>query len=373
MNIYLIDVLIVFAIAFISFFNRQPSYSLNTNGSLIIKRGKIGVLLGVLTIFFVLFLSMGLRGDFDGDTINYFYIFRNSSGSSIQDVLSHTNSIGYYLLNFAFVKISNNYLHFLLFVAAIISFSYCRFVYKYSEVPWLSMLFLLCSGSFFTGFNLMRQILVASMFSLTFGLIVEKKFIRYLIAVILISTLHTSLIFMVFAYFIPNIRWRKSSITIVIITTIILSVFFYIFSDRAFYYLTGFLYKNYANEGHYGTTEGISFFGTAKAIILALVVLVNKKYFNLDSRRDSLLYNSAIFYIVIAVCGFKLFIIQRFIHYFVPFLMISYAHIASSIKVSTKKIQFLAIVSIILFSSLINTMLYSEYYFYWENSKIFWG
>lgn len=367
MNVYLLNIVAIVVLGIIQE---------NNNLTLIInkKRYSIGTTLIVLTVFTLMALEMGLRGDFTIDTINYYSIFNSYRGEAFEKLSSSRDYLFFNFLLRIFPPTKKGYLSFLIMIGIIIAYAYTKFILSHSDLFWMSALLLFCGGTFYTGFNVMRQIMAASLFALTFTYIFQKKFIQFCISVLLISTIHLSAIIMIPIYFVltSHLNFKRYKI-LKIFSIFLICVSMYFFTPFLFSFISKYVYIEYNSSSADVVTEGIGILGTLKAIVLAGGVIINSKYFDMDKIRDRVIYNGSIIYLIIAVCGANIFIIQRFTHYFVPCLLIAYPHIMSQIQSKKNRMVYKVVIASLFIISGINVVLDPNYYFFWDNKIISWG
>lgn len=322
--------------------------------------------------FVLLTLEMGLRGDFDIDTIHYCWMFEASASDTINDILGRSRDFSYFIYSMLFAKITDSFVLFLLSLAAIEAFGFVHFIAKESKSFWLSLLILFCSGTFYTGFNIMRELIAASLVCNCYKFIYEKQFAKYVIFIIILSTIHMSALFMLPLYFITRIKWNGKSILTVVIIVSFLAIFLYQMADTIVSLTTLYAYNEYNDQWHFGMDEGISLAGTLKSVVLSGGVLMGYKYFNFKDSRDVLIFNGCILNIIIAVCGMKIFMIQRFTHYLIPFMVIGYPLILSRMKNHSQRQLWQTIIVLLFIASIMNTIINSNYYFFWDNIEYIW-
>lgn len=366
MNIYIFNIFLVLLIFILSPKRSKDKYTTNN------VHGRYGRI-SIIIIFTTMFLEMGLRGDLYIDTINYYNKFVDLGHESLKSVLQGNKDLGYDLISHFFFRfISQQYLYYLLFISVVISACFSIFIYRESLMIWLSFFVLLCSGSFYSGFNIMKEIMVVSFFSLLYYYIYRRCFVKYVLITLFISMIHTSALFMLPVYFLPLIRWKhvdyKWAIALLILTLYLAGQIMGVVVEK----LIGTFWVHLAREGAFGMDEGISLQGTIKAVVLGMFVVLNLKKFNKNSSREMLIYNGCIMYVFFAICGYKLYMIQRFVHYFTPCLMIGYPIVISRINDLNRRRIVLALTVIVLILSSINIILEPPYYFYWNNVVVKW-
>ncbi len=368
MNIYLFNVVFVLCIAVVSPFFQK----------LYLKKPKIniGIVLFSVLVFSILFFEMAFRGDFTTDIRTYHYTF-SIANEKLMDFIKSDNffdnkDILFQILKILIKQFEGTFLHFLVIIASIISFSYVKFVKNNSPIFWLSFLILFCSGSFYSGFNVMRQILVAALCSLCYQFIEKKEFLKYFVSIVFIAGFHLSTIIMIPAYFFLNIQWKKKNSLLMIAIVVAMTLSTYFFADDIIAVVTKFIYSEFSSDNAFGMSYGVGILSILKSIAMASGVLLNYKRFDMKNSKERLIYNGTILYLIFAVIGSKIYMIQRFTHFFIPCLMIGYPILLTKIQ-SPKNRQFATIVTVCFFiASGINVMIDGVYYFYWENQMLNW-
>lgn len=201
-----------------------------------------------------------LRADSVGaDTANYARIFELHADISWEDCFEYFKEYyiegeelyefepGYILFEKLVSSIWNNQWFYKFVVAVIFMNSLGRFVYKNSDDPFIA--FLLYSGLFYNMFSLTgyRQVLSVAIGILwAYEYLKERKFVKFLLLVLIGATIHKStLIFLVF-YFIS-----KKKITLSYAVTAIGAIFVMIaLRNQLFEFVKGFVgYEEFGAEG----------------------------------------------------------------------------------------------------------------------------
>lgn len=178
-----------------------------------------------LTAIFLIAVA-GLRSRYVGtsDTNDYANMFENLSsytsfGSYFAGILKKGKFLifsecAFHLFCYLLSKISDNAQFLLLVTSAINVLSVLFFIKNNSKNTEVSTIGYICLGSFTFAMNGMRQALAMSICLLSFEFVKKKKFIPFLLTVILAMLFHkTAFIFLV-VYFVHNIRWNRFNITV---------------------------------------------------------------------------------------------------------------------------------------------------------------
>lgn len=259
------------------------------NKSRRINNKQVAILLALVSGA-VLIIFAGVRRDV-GDTPVYISFFKRHT-----DSLSETwknmdifNEGGFELLQ-TFIKkfvTSDPYCYIFLMSLIPLGLVLCIF-YKYGRSFSLCILLFILSGNYVTSMNGIRQFFVASILFFCFKWIYEKRYFKYVLLVLLLSTIHKSaILFIAFAFVLNLPAWKKGSKGIMMGG--ILIYLLYPISSQWFNLLL-------SNTGYANYGEGIVSGGPGGAnIIRALVYLVpvgmgymmretlkvNEKYYNI--------------------------------------------------------------------------------------------
>lgn len=212
-----------------SVYSRRVSIQTIDNRNLVESRTNI---IFAIVIFSVIILFSGLRSGV-ADTHAYIKMFNEYPTTWLEaiEVITDENARepGFRLLSILFKSFVSQDYHAWLFVIALIT-GICIMIslYKYSCNFGISAFLFIASCQFTWMLNGMRQFLVASIMFACTHFILEKKTIPYIATVLLLSTIHSSLLIMIPVYFIVRDEpWQKKNILFMML--IILAI---IFADR---------------------------------------------------------------------------------------------------------------------------------------------
>lgn len=156
----------------------------------------------------------GARSHF-GDTMSYTSWFNNTPGllQTIAGIDSSTKDPGFTILigTLKSLGIRQSSTFFML-VAVFQMFCLVYTFRKYSSDFWFSMFLFIVSTDYFSWmYNGMRQFIAVAGTFATFDLLVQKRYVRFTLVVLLLSTIHGSALFMLpFAYIMlgPAMNWK---------------------------------------------------------------------------------------------------------------------------------------------------------------------
>ena len=262
-----------------------------------------------VVIFIILALVSGGRGDI-GDTGAYKHSY--TILASNPNLFKFEGDFGFGLLSLALIQVSTDP-QILIFITALITNLFNTITFnKYRSYLELQVYLYITSGYYTVTMNGIRQCLVASILFACTNMIIEGKFKKYLIVVLLVSTIHKSALILIPVYYIVRQEaWSKQ-----IVKLIILSIIGVIFYNK----LEPILFKLIGNTqyGHYSEYNGggASIIRTiVNAVPVALAYLkrseLKEKWDNSD-----IFINISILNLVFVALGMYQWIFNRFTIYF---------------------------------------------------------
>jgi transmembrane protein EpsG len=214
MTILWINLVLVFLLScFARYF--AISYAMHNN-TVLIKPNKI-FMFGALVC---LVLISGLRGSSIGDTGAYkhSYIINNFTW----DYVVSQKDIGFGILQMILKHFSNNPQLMLFITALITNMLVMVGLYKYSRMIDLSIFVYITSGFFITSMNGIRQSLAAAIVFAATKFLIEGKFFKYSLVVLLASSFHQTALILLPVYFIVRRKaWTKTTLFLILITILI--------------------------------------------------------------------------------------------------------------------------------------------------------
>lgn len=317
---------------------------------------------------FILFLESGLRhANVGPDTPTYFMNFKILETKSWSDLFS--NYYNAYVLGIArdpsypiiakpFTYFAGGWQLFLLFAAGVYFYALYKFLTRYIEsFPGMLLAFTFCISLFhIIPLSGMRQQFTMAISMFLPSLIERKKVIKYVIVVLVGSTIHTSLLFVLPLYFLyhylpvnPKKFLILSFLCIPIVAITAKSILRYIVSFSYNEY-----YAGYITEDTSGAFRYIIFF--------TLIVFIAIYYFDKIRLKSKRLFCCALIMIsltipLIVVNGAMIRISQYFTIYamlFIPYI----------IQHSNDKLLYYMIITTLLYLVFSSNF---EYHFFWEN------
>ena len=169
----------------------------------------------------------GLRSGI-ADTPAYIFTFQVTPAdlSYIAEFIrADFTGIGFNLLRVLIkVFISQDYHVFLFIIAAISGFFVARGIQKYSTNAFSSMLLFMLTGTYTWMLNGIRQFLVVAIYFSAMDLIVEKKYFKYILLSLLLTTVHTSAIIMLpMIFIVTGETFNRRTILVLLATMVAVS------------------------------------------------------------------------------------------------------------------------------------------------------
>lgn len=200
--------------------------------------------------FLILWLIPGLKDlSVGSDAYSYYFGFNQD----INDARMFSGiQLGWYFINIFFYEISN-YQIFQLFCYAVIVGGFLLYIKRYSEYPTLSIVLYIGFAFYLASFNIMRQY-IALAIVFPFIQLKDQHKLKFILIVLLASTIHASSIICLLLLFIDKIRLKSIFFNIIIIlTTFIIGYLLPQFINLS----SLFSIANYVNEGFSGYLENI--------------------------------------------------------------------------------------------------------------------
>lgn len=284
-----------------------------------------------------------------GDTSNYVNIF-NITSTNFNNFLNTVDwggEFGFVFFNY-FIKtfISDNSIVYLFILSLIIIGLIFSTFYRYSKYFELSTLIFILCGTYVTTLNGIRQSLAGAIFFFLFKLIPEKKYLKYFLLCLILSTIHKSALVLMPLIFIFNMGpWGKGTKVLCIIG-VLMYIFYPITSKIFVFFIADTSYAGYTTgilTGSSGAANFIRVLVAAVPIILAYIYrkqLYHVQYFNI------FLHASILNFIFILLASVASWIFARFCIYFNLFSIVL---LCWEIFVSKKNKKFFYFACIILY------------------------
>lgn len=181
----------------------------------------------LLIILYTLFV--GLRTSYN-DTANYIRSFENTESLAV--FLNDPNRMNvfhnplFYAINAKFHDITNNYHIFFMVFALLNSYLIIRFLKKYSLSNYAYTILLFWGfGLGMFGVAAMKQITAMAILTLAYDALIDKKWFRFVIIVLVASLIHTYAILFIVLPFFTSKPWNWKTVIMIAVTGVIILTF----------------------------------------------------------------------------------------------------------------------------------------------------
>ena len=235
--------------------------------------------------------------------------------------------IGFVFLTKILGLVLPNYIWYMGFLVFITLVPAAIFIYKNSEMPWVSTVLYVNLFLFFMTMNFLRQAAALSIIMLSWHFMKKNKIIPFIITVIAASLFHQTALVMIVVYFLVKM---KSGIKEILFYLYLL-LWFYISSTGFINLMTSFVHEEYSDS--FFIREGLSFIYAILPVAVVLVAfwLVKINTIAVD-RKVQYIINMSLIYAILSVTMLRHSIIERLTYYFAIFLIILVPIIYQSIK-----------------------------------------
>ncbi len=200
-------------------------------------------------IFSLLYILLAFRDETVGnDTVAYFNIYRNISELSFSELFDYEGrfEIGYLFINKVLSYLFPDPQFLLIITGVFILMSNAQFIYKYSQMVWLSVLWYFSLRYFDANMNILRQALAIGCILYSYSFLRSRKFWPFLFLVILGSLFHISAIIFVVVWFVTKIRFKPRYIMLYLLGLLGMYVLSSFFINLLFHY--NIIYGYYINS-----------------------------------------------------------------------------------------------------------------------------
>lgn len=234
-----------------------------------------------ISIGIILYLLVALRNINLGvsDTAGFYYsnflsILYGNWAEVLSTSLKLRTSVFTVLTKLIVTLIGNNYQLYLAIIGIPYILAVSYMIYRYSNA-WLMSFVAFVSMYYMYSFFLLRQVLAVALIVLSLKYIYDKKPIKFILMVLIATSIHNSAMIFLFAY--PFARFVKSGVKnfIIIASAFITSKFF----PSIVYVFSGSVYEGYAKNGVYETDSVVSLFPLfiySAIILFAIIVHANE-------------------------------------------------------------------------------------------------
>lgn len=324
----------------------------------------------IVCLFGLLFFFMAFRGNFTADYDNYYtYFLRVANNYSIIDILSFKHRFvmehGFVLLGKIISYISTSKIFYHSVISAILLLLYFK-GFKESKNIWLAIFVFVNLGDYFGAMNLFRQALCAAVIFAGYKLLIEKKYIKFILVICVAATIHTTALILIPLLLVWKTPIKRNKIIAFSCITVGAWIILPYFIQLVMYLFPA--YQNYS----YGMGGG-SIYACFAMIAILLFVLYSIKFeiqdFDYNSTENIILFNSLLLALMFLILGVRVYMCTRIVYFFRPFVCVLVANILSQYKNAKHRAIFTVAICILATVYTIATLYdtgYNPYYFIWD-------
>lgn len=275
----------------------------------------------------ILIFFAGMRSGI-GDTGFYLSWFNKYKGISPLDLVgSDIKEIGFSIFMSTIGMLTQVPQIYLLIVSFIcIGFTFYVIVH-YSKDIGMSLVLFLTAGFFLGMMNGVRQYLVVVTLFLALDCLLRNKYWQYLILVLILSTVHTSAIFMIpVVFFVQRPVWRKSTF-ILLSGTILIVLNISKFLPWLGYLLEDSTYSLYTETLLNSSGSGANIFRILVMLVPVFISFIGRKNFSKDDKEYKIYSNMIILNAVCYIFSAKNWIFARLGMYFHIYILLFYPYV----------------------------------------------
>lgn len=302
------------------------------------KKNNIASKILNLIMFISICTISGLRYNVGTDYQAYVDIFSNINS---YDFSNSQYEVGYVILNKLTRFITNNDQMIFIVTSFIILFFISRTVCKYSSRPEMSMFLFITLYFYYSSFNIVRQYIAIAIMFYGVRYILNRNFKRYIGCIIIALLFHTTAIYALPIYFLPNKRLNNK----VLIKSIIISIGVLILINPIFKIIT-VVFPRYEYYGggvlfNRGTYRSIIIIGS----IFFISYIYRYRIINID-KKNNLYINAMFIAFIISIVGIKSVLFIRIVSYFSLYSILLIPNFIDIFEQKSKPIVYLLIISI---------------------------
>jgi hypothetical protein len=244
---------------------------------------------------------------------------------------------GYSLLNY-FVSLFTGDVRIYMLVVSIVAVSLTAILlYKYSPIPWIGMFVFGSFGFFGNSLSFIRQSIAIAIFLFAIRFLKDKRFLPYLVIVLLAASFHKAMLIMIPIYFIAHIKinW-KSLTTYAGLTALIMGL-----SWSLFNIVTKYVYQYYATQEGIYYMNGRDWQTAAIPVITTVTILILKDFILMRDPKNVVLINFSIYSGLLYIMTCQHFLFQRFGMMFFTSALLLIPEMLASVGVDSKQAEML--------------------------------
>ncbi len=305
----------------------------------------------VIFIIGFIILFQGLRSfDVGRDLQNYMRNYYSLESFSIIDLFKYNDSEYLYFLVGKFFNFLNLDFRIMLFFTSFMTYGLLGIMsYKYSKNPVMSIFIFITLGLFVFSLSGLRQSIAIGISLIAFHYIKNKKFIKYLILIIIAALFHESAIFTLPIYFLYNAKKRSN----LQLASIPIFIIVFIFRQEITTYITHL----------YNPDHNIIETGARNMMLLFIIIYIASMYVTKITDNDFVYRLQRILFAAILVQMMATYsqTVSRLGYYYYSYLILLIPELISLIKEKEYKFAlqsaFIVVFTLLFFNNIITSPL----------------
>ena len=278
---------------------------------------------------------------------------------------------GYILYNKLLYNISSSPQIVFICTSLFVFAGFSRFFWKYSEMPWLSVLFFFLMGKYAFVMSALRQSIALTILLFAFESLYYKKYFLFIAFTLFASTFHGSALLFLICLPLSFIKLNPRFIFLFILTSIISLTLFGDILDVALSYVTA--YQRYVDGVYF---EGETRVASLLQLSLSVIILfIGYSSFKKQKGINSYMVILHIVAVYLYVLCLKVNLIDRFAEYFSVFSLVFLPNAINKMHIDRKRITiytFILYYSIYVGIALVYRPNWNNIYpynFFWEEKE----
>ena len=302
----------------------------------------------LLLILFLVVLQGARSVTVGGDLFdNYADLYNESGGVRFDSIISYSAFRGYewgyiFFNKLVYILSGGSLFAFLISISVCYIGSILYMISKYSKNRFYSVFIFITLYLFNVSMNNLRSTLALSIIYFAFAWLIEKKNIKFILAVLLATTIHQTALIFIPLIAINSIE-NKTKLFICCFTTLISINLLYQLMER----IVSNYFEKYLTYFDFGNQGGYTLLGFLLFMSLIITLLGNKNFWKYS-------YNNALYKILLYACILQLISLKvphfsRAVYYFMNCLIILIPNLINDNRLSQYSKIVLHIVVIVLF------------------------
>lgn len=341
--------LLVFSLFCYALCANRSRFVTNADGNLEIRKSNYSWFI-VIIYFAVLTFFAGLRSGI-GDTGYYMYGFSSMKHYTLSDyfTLDIEKEKGYRFLLILISYLTDNEQVFLLILSALTIGMIVISICQYSEDVGMSFFLLYATGIYSGTMNGARQYIVAAVIFLMTKFIIENKPINYIVILLLLSTIHTSALFMIPVFFFARKKvWNWSTVIYIAIALFLVMNFSSVLQNSDIW-LEDSVYENYVGTLKNDKDYGANIFRVLVMLVPPVLSFLGRKYVDQDEIHYRVYSNILLLNAIVYLFASYNWIFARLAMYLNIYVILFYPYILKRIF-DIKSQKFVKLIMIIMYS-----------------------